>query len=77
MVGYDIPVNLILPYKNRERDSSARGNFPQRAGDGVSPAESLCGKITRELPAEWVSTRRGRISTVIRKAYDGTCNKVV
>ena len=31
-------------------------------------------KITRELPAEWVTTRHGRVSSVMGKAYDGTCN---
>ena len=47
---------------------------PQRVGDGVSPTEYHCVKITRELPAEWVTTRHGRGSSVIGKAYDGTCN---
>jgi len=41
-------------YKDCERDSSAGETLPQRVGDGVSPTEYRCVKITRELPAEWV-----------------------
>ena len=40
-------------YKDYERDSSAGETLPQRVGDGVSPTEYRCVKITRELPAEW------------------------
>ena len=71
-VGYDISVNEYYLYKDEERDSSAEGKFPQRVGGGVSPTESLCVKITRELPAEWLATRHGRISPVSGRAYDGT-----
>ena len=72
-----ICAGILSIYKDSERDSSAAGSLPQRVGGGVSPTESGGVKITRELPAEWVSTRRGRISPVNGKAYDGTCNKVV
>ena len=68
-----ISSGIISIYKDSERDSSAAGSLPQRVGGGVSPTESGGVKITRELPAEWYSTRRGRFSTVIGRAYDGTC----
>jgi len=72
-VGYDVFVNLILPFKDEERDSTAGENILQRVGDGVSPTDSHCVKITRELPAEWIITRLGRVSSVNGKAYAGTC----
>jgi len=45
---------VIYCNKDCERDSSAGEMLPQRVGDGVSPTEYRCVKITRELPAEWV-----------------------
>ena len=68
-------IGVLIKYyynKDEERDSTAGGNIPQRVGDGVSPTDSLCEKITRELPAEWLATRHGRISPVSGRAYDGT-----
>ena len=64
-----------IVYKDFERDSSIGEILLQRVGDGASPMKYLCVKITRELPAEWDSTRRGRCSSVNGKAYDGTYNR--